>query len=154
MALTNEEILKLMDSRGQAATTIAMELARESERELLGMKILTGVDLDILFDKVRTEERMRVIAEFVHRPKEEGTEVWVSWDSEQNDYPPFIEEIHSSPYISSARPILKNLNNGLICWDLGRDCTAITEIDSDFAELLGVKCGECKAFFIKEASNE
>lgn len=79
--------------------------------------------------------------------------VWVSWDSEQNERPPFIEEIHSSPYISSTRPILINLDNGLISWDLGRDCNAITEIDSDLAALLGVKNGECKAFFIKEAAD-
>lgn len=91
--------------------------------------------------------------EFFSTPKEEGIKVWVSWDSEQNERPPFIKGIHSSPYLSRTRPILKNLDNELIYWDLGRDCTAITEIDSDFAELLGVKNGECKAFFIREADD-
>lgn len=81
--------------------------------------------------------------------------VWVSWDSEQNDTPPFIDGIDSSPYVSSSkRPEPKDIGNGLISWDLGRDYNAITEIDSDLAALLGVKNGECKAFFIKEASNE
>ena len=80
--------------------------------------------------------------------------VWVSWDSEQNDTPPFIDGIDSSPYISSGkRPEPKDISNGLISWDLGRDYNAITEIDSDLAALLGVKPGECKAFYIKEADD-
>lgn len=153
MALTNEDILKLMESRGQAATTTAMDLARASERELLGIRALAGVNLSEILDGVRADERKRVTAEFFSTPKEEGTKFWVSWDSKQNERPPLIDEIHSSPYISSTRPILINLDNGLICWDLGRDCTAITEIDSDLAALLGVKHGECKAFFIREAAD-
>lgn len=86
--------------------------------------------------------------------RKEGTKVWVSWDSKQNDYPPFIDSIDSNPYVSSGkRPEPEDIGNGLISWDLGQDYNAITEIDSDLAALLGVKPGECKAFFIKEADD-
>lgn len=83
------------------------------------------------------------------------TKVWISWDSKQNDIPPFINGLDSNPYISSGgHPEAKDIGGGLISWTLIGGSEQFTKIDSDLAALLGVKNGECKAFYIKEASNE
>lgn len=80
--------------------------------------------------------------------------VWVSWDSEQNDTPPFISGIDSNPYISSGgQPYAQDVGDGRISWARLGECEQITKIDSDLAALLGVKPGECKAFYIKEADD-
>lgn len=80
--------------------------------------------------------------------------VWVSWDSEQNDTPPFISGIDSNPYISSGgQPEAQDIGGGNFSWKLPGSWEQTTKIDSDLAALLGVKPGECKAFYIKEADD-
>lgn len=82
------------------------------------------------------------------------TKVWISWDSKQNDIPPFINGLDSNPYISSGgHPEAKDIGGGLISWTLIGGSEQFTKIDSDLAALLGVKPGECKAFYIKEAAD-
>lgn len=148
MALTNEEIFKLMNSRGQAATRTAMDLARESERELqrevLGMQIRTGVDLDILLDKVRTEECMRVIAEFIHWPKEEGTKFWMSWTESNSG-----SDVEVSTDLKPAKHIRAD---GSVYYN-GHGLNSACYIEERFAEYIGLKKGECKMFEIREVSN-
>ena len=94
------------------------------------------------------------VCDILNMLRKEGTKVWVSWDSKQNDTPPFIKGIDSNPYISSGgQPEAQDIGDGRISWTRLGECEQITKIDSDLAALLGVKPGECKAFYIKEADD-
>lgn len=144
MALTNEDILKLMESRGQAATTTAMDLARASERELLGIRALAGVNLSEILDGVRADERKRVTAEFFSTPKEEGTKFWMSW-AESNSG----SDVEISANLKPAKHIRAD---GSVYYN-GHGLNSACYIEERFAEYIGLKKGECKMFEIREVSN-
>lgn len=144
MAMTNEDILKLMESRGQAATTTAMDLARASERKILGMRMLTGVNLSEILDDVRADERKRVTAEFFSSPKEEGIKFWISWTESNSG-----NDVEVSANLKPAKHVRAD---GSVYYN-GHGLNSACYIEERFAEFIGLKKGECKMFEIREASN-
>lgn len=138
MALTNEDIIKELEKKQKK------HLADHSNKE--GDEFWRRGEMHAL------DYTLHMLRSVV--PEQEGTKVWVSWDSKQNDTPPFISGLDSNPYISSGgHPEARDIGGGLISWTLLGGSEQFTKIDSDLAALLGVKPGECKAFYIKEADD-